>query len=149
MSELKGQLTADMKAAMKAGEKLNLLTIRNILAAIKQIEVDERIELDDARVLAVLDKMTKQRRESISQYEAAGRQDLADGEKAEIEIIKNYLPEALDEATIAEMIKEAIETTGASEMRDMGKVMGIIKPKVQGRADMGVVSGKIKELLNA
>lgn len=149
MSELKGQITADMKAAMKAGEKLTLLTIRNILAAIKQIEVDERIELDDTRVLAVLDKMAKQRRESISQFEAADRQELADVEKAEIEIIKKYLPEALDDAAIAEMIKEAIASSGATEMRDMGKVMGIIKPKVQGRADMSVVSGKIKALLNA
>ena len=148
MSELKGQITADMKTAMKAGEKLKLLTIRNILAAIKQIEVDERIELDDTRVLVVLDKMAKQRRESISQFEAADRQELADVEKAEIGIIKQYLPEALDDATIAEIIKEAIETSGATEMRDMGKVMGIIKPKIQGRADMGAVSGKIKALLN-
>lgn len=136
-----------MKDAMRAKEKTRLGVIRLMLAAIKQIEIDERIELDDARVLVVLDKMIKQRRESISQYEAAGRDELAAVEKAEILIIQDFLPEQLSEAEVSIMVDEALVTSGASAMKDMGKVMGIIKPKAQGRADMNVISKMIKEKL--
>jgi len=147
---LKQQITDDMKDAMRSGNKVRLGTIRLIQAAIKQIEVDERIDaLDDDRILACLDKMCKQRRESITQYEKAERQDLADVEKAELIIIQEFLPAALSEEEIADMISSAIEETGASGIRDMGKVMGILKPKMQGRADMGKVSGAIKAKLNA
>ena len=139
-----------MKDAMRSGNKVRLGTIRLIQAAIKQIEVDERIDaLDDDRILACLDKMCKQRRESITQYEKAERQDLADVEKDELIIIQEFLPAALSEEEIADMISSAIEETGASGIRDMGKVMGILKPKMQGRADMGKVSGAIKAKLNA
>jgi uncharacterized protein YqeY len=144
---LKQRLTEDMKAAMKGGDKARLGVIRLINAAIKQREVDERIELDDTQVLAVLDKMVKQRRDSIEQYSKAGRDDLAGQESAEIEVIQEYLPEALSEAVIAELIDQAIAETGASGMRDMGKVMGILKPKVQGRADVGAVSAAVKQRL--
>ncbi len=147
MSALKQRITDDMKAAMKGGDKPRLGVIRLILAAIKQIEVDERIELDDARVLSVLDKMVKQRRDSISQYENAGRTELADQEKFEIGIIQEYLPQQLAEAEIAALIDEAMQTTGAASMKDMGKIMGILKPKLQGRADMGAVSAQIKQKL--
>jgi uncharacterized protein YqeY len=136
-----------MKAAMKGGDKPRLGVIRLILAAIKQKEVDERIELNDEHVLAILDKMVKQRRDSITQYEDAGRTELADQEKFEIGVIQGYLPEQLDEAAILEMIDEAIASTGASSMKDMGKLMGILKPKLQGRADMGQASGLIKKKL--
>jgi len=146
---LKQDLTDAMKAAMKGGDKDRLGVIRLILAAIKQIEVDERIELDDDRVLAVLDKMVKQRRESISQYKDAGRQDLWEKEEFEITILKDFLPEALSDEEIEQMIARAVEDTGASSIKDMGKVMGILKPQMQGRADMGAVSGKIKAKLNA
>ncbi|WP_296802235.1 GatB/YqeY domain-containing protein [Thiolapillus sp.] len=148
MSALKDRITGDMKAAMKGGDKARLGVIRLILAAIKQIEVDERIELDDARVLSVLDKMVKQRRDSITQYENAGRTELADQEKFEIGIIQEYLPEQLDETEIAALIDEAIKATGASSMKDMGKLMGMLKPKLQGRADMGAVSAQIKQKLS-
>ncbi len=144
---LKQSITNDMKAAMKAGEKSRLAVIRLITAAIKQREVDERIELDDAQVLAVLDKMVKQRRDSVEQYEKAGRNDLAEQEKFEIEILQTYLPEALGEAEIAELIDQAVAETGAASMKDMGKVMGWLKPKLQGRADMGAVSGLVKQKL--
>jgi len=147
---LKQQITDDMKDAMRSGNKVRLGTIRLIQAAIKQIEVDERIEaLDDDRILACLDKMCKQRRESITQYEKAERHDLSDVEKAELVIIQEFLPAALSEEEITEMITSAINETGASGIRDMGKVMGILKPKMQGRADMGKVSGAIKAKLNA
>ena len=146
---LKQTLTNDMKASMKGGDKKRLGVIRLVLAAIKQIEVDERIEPDDSRVLAVLDKMVKQRRESISQYKDAGREDLWQQEEFEISILKDFLPEALSEAEIAQLITKAIADTGASSIKDMGKVMGIIKPQMQGRADMGAVSGIIKAQLNA
>ena len=145
---LKQRITDDMKAAMKGGDKPRLGVIRLILAAIKQIEVDERIELDDTRVLSVLDKMVKQRRDSITQYENAGRTELADQEKFEIGIIQEYLPEQLTEAEIATLIDEAIEATGAASMKDMGKLMGMLKPKLQGRADMGAVSAQIKQKLS-
>jgi len=138
-----------MKAAMKGGDKPRLGVVRLALAAIKQIEVDERIELDNDRVLAVLDKMVKQRRESISQYTDAGRTDLAEQEEYEISVLKDFLPEALSDAEIIQMIAKAIEDTGAASIKDMGKVMGILKPQMQGRADMGAVSGKIKAQLNA
>ena len=136
-----------MKAAMKGGEKARLSVIRLINAAIKQREVDERIELSDEQVLAVLDKMVKQRRDSIKQYTDAGRTDLADVEKAEIEVIQDYLPAALSGDEIAAIIEQAIADTGAASMADMGKVMGKIKPQVQGRADMGAVSGLVKAKL--
>jgi len=148
MSELKNRITEEMKAAMRAQAKERLATIRLIQAAIKQREVDERIELDDAQVLAVLDKMVKQRKESISQYQNAGRDELAAKEQAEIDIIQEYLPEALSEAEVDAMIAEAIAATGASEVKDMGKVMGILKPKMQGRADMSAVSARIKAKLS-
>ena len=148
-SALKEQLVSDMKTTMKSGDKARLLVIRTILAAIKQIEVDERIDLDDARVNAVLDKMAKQRRESISQFEKANRTDLVDIELAELAIIKNYLPEALSDEEIESFISQAIETSGASDMKQMGQVMGILKPKLQGRADMGKVSQLIKSKLGA
>jgi len=148
MSEtLKQHIQSAMKDAMRAKEKTRLGVIRLVLAAIKQIEVDERVELDDARVLVVLDKMVKQRRESISQYEAAGRDELADVEKGEILIIQDFLPEQLSEADVVAMVDEALAQSGAAAMKDMGKVMGIIKPKAQGRADMNVISKLIKEKL--
>ncbi len=148
MSALKQRITDDMKAAMKGGDKARLGVIRLILAALKQIEVDERIELDDARVLAILDKMVKQRRDSIAQYESAGRTELAEQEKFEIGIIQDYLPQQLSEEEIAALIDEALAATGASSMKDMGKLMGWLKPKLQGRADMGAVSASIKQKLN-
>ncbi len=134
---------------MKSGDKARLGTIRMILAAIKQIEVDERIELDDNRIIAVLDKMLKQRRESIRQYRDANRQDLAEIEEAEIQIIQDFLPQALSTEEIQQMIEQAIAETGASSIKDMGKVMGILKPKMQGRADMAIVSAQIKTALSA
>lgn len=148
MSEIKARIQDDMKAAMRAKQTARLGTIRLILAALKQIEVDERIELDDARVLAVLDKMVKQRRDSIKQYQDANRQELADKELAEIEIIQEYLPQALSEAEIDALLEDAIAKSGATSMQDMGKVMGILKPQLQGRADIGAVSGKIKSRLS-
>ena len=144
---LKARLTDDMKAAMKGGDKPRLAVIRLINAAIKQREVDERIELNDEQVLAVLDKMVKQRRDSIKQYTDAGRSDLADAEQAEVEIIQEYLPAALSDDEIAAIIEQAIADTSAASMADMGKVMGKVKPQVQGRADMGAVSGLVKAKL--
>ena len=144
---LKAQIIDDMKAAMKGGEKARLGVIRLITAAIKQREVDERIELEDEQVLIVLDKMVKQRRDSIKQYTDAGREDLAAIEEAEVEIIQAYLPAALSEDEIAAIVEAAIAQTGASSMADMGKVMGIVKPQVQGRGDMGAVSGIVKQKL--
>ena len=146
---LKQRIQDDMKSAMKGGDKRKLGVIRLIMAAIKQREVDERIELDEDQVLAVLDKMVKQRRDSIEQYEKAGRDELAEQEKFEIEVLQEYLPEALSEEEITDLIKQAMAETGAESMRDMGKVMGILKPKLQGRADMGAVSAKIKQLLGS
>lgn len=146
---LKQQLQSDMKASMKSADKPRLAVIRLMLSAIKQIEVDERIELDDARVIAVLDKMVKQRRESISQFEKAGRDDLIAIEQTELELIQQYLPAALSEAEVTQMISDAIAQTGASEMKQMGQVMGILKPQLTGRADMGQVSQQIKNMLSA
>ena len=139
----------DMKSAMKSGDKRKLGVIRLLMAAIKQREVDERIELDDEQVLAVLDKMVKQRRDSLTQFEQAGRDELADQEKFEIEVLQEYLPEALSEDEISSLIKQAIADAGAESMRDMGKVMGQLKPKLQGRADMGAVSAMVKQLLGS
>ena len=147
MSELKLRLQSDMKTAMKAGEKDRLGVIRLILAAIKQREVDERIELDDAAVLAVLDKMVKQRRESVSQYEAANREDLAAVERAEITVIQSYLPAPLSDGEIETLIASAIQETGASGPSGMGKVMAVLRGPMQGRADMTVVSARVKQQL--
>ena len=144
---LKQRLTDDMKAAMKGGDKATLGVIRLMNAAIKQREVDERIELDDAVVLAVLDKMVKQRRDSVSQYEAAAREDLAAIERAEIEVIERYLPAKLDEAAILAAIDAAIAHTGAAGPADMGKLMGVLKPQLAGQADMGQVSALVKRRL--
>jgi len=149
MSELKQQITTEMKAAMRAKDKERLGTIRMILAELKRIEVDERVELDDARVLATLDKMSKQRRDSISQYEAADRLDLADVERREMEVIKTFLPQPLNEEEISELIEQAITTSGAQSMQDMGKVMGILKPQIQGRADVGETSKLVKQRLSS
>jgi uncharacterized protein YqeY len=146
-STLKAQLTSDMKTAMKAGDKPRLGVIRLVNAAIKQRDVDERIELDDAQVLAVLEKMVKQRRDSISQYDAANRQDLADIERAEMAVIESYLPEKLDEAAIRAAIDDAVAETGASSPADMGKLMGVLKPRLAGQADMGEVSKLVKQRL--
>jgi uncharacterized protein YqeY len=144
---LKERITDDMKAAMRAGEKERLGVIRMITAAIKQREVDERISLDDAQVVAVLEKMVKQRRESLVQFQAGNRQDLVDRESAEIELLKTYLPSQLGDAEIDALIADAIAATGAASVKDMGKVMGVIKSKAQGRADMGTVGAKIKAKL--
>ncbi|MDH3561131.1 MAG: GatB/YqeY domain-containing protein [Gammaproteobacteria bacterium] len=144
---LKERIQQDMKDSMRGGNKSRLGVIRLILAAIKQREVDERIELDDAQVTIVLDKMAKQRRESISQFEKAGRTDLVDQEAAELKIIQEFLPEQLSEAEINALIEAAMEQTGASSIKDMGKVMGQLKSQLQGRADMGAVSALIKARL--
>ena len=136
-----------MKTAMKGGDKARLGIIRLILAALKQIEVDERVELDDVRIISVLDKMVKQRRESASQYETAGRQDLLDQEIYEIGVLQAYLPAALTDAELEQLIADAIASSGAKTMQEMGKVMNLLKPKVQGRTDMGALSGKIKARL--
>ena len=144
---LKDKLQQDMKDALRGGDKPRLGVIRLILAAVKQREVDERIELDDAQITTVLDKMSKQRRDSLEQYEKAGRDDLAGQEKFELDILQSYLPEQLGEAEIDVLIEAAVQATGATSMKDMGKVMGQLKNKLQGRADMGAVSGKIKARL--
>lgn len=146
-SDLKQRISDDMKAAMRAKDKARLGVIRLIQAAIKQREVDERIELDDNAVLAILEKMIKQRRDSISQFEKGGRQDLADQESFEITILQEYMPAALSDDEINSIIDEVISQTGASTPKDMGKVMGAIKPRLQGRADMGAVSQQIKDRL--
>lgn len=144
---LKTRIKEEMVAAMKAGDKRRLGVIRLLLAAIKQREVDERIELDDTQVLTVLDKMVKQRRDSIAQYEKAGRTDLAEQESFEISVLHDYLPAALSEEEIDALIDQAIASTGASSVKEMGKVMGVIKPKAQGRADMGKIGAMIKARL--
>lgn len=146
-SALKHQLTEAMKDAMRAKDKERLGTLRLALSELKRVEVDERIELDDARVIAILDKMVKQRRESVRQYEAGGRQDLADQESREIGVLQEFMPAAMDEAELAAIIRAAIAESGAESMRDMGKVMALVKPQVQGRADMSEVSKQLKALL--
>jgi len=145
---LKDTLQQDMKTAMRGADKPKLGVVRLILAAIKQREVDERIELDDTQITIVLDKMSKQRRDSLEQYEKAGREDLAAQERFELEVLQTYLPEQLDDAEIDTLIGAAIEATGATSIKDMGKVMGQLKSKIQGRADMSAVSGKIKARLS-
>lgn len=144
---LRERITEDMKGAMRAGDKDRLATIRLTLAAIKQREVDERITLDDAQVLAVIEKMIKQRREAITQFASGGRADLVAKETAEIEVLKAYLPAQLSEGELDALIAEAIAATGAASVKDMGKVMGLVKQKAQGRADMGAVSARIKQKL--
>ncbi len=145
----KQQLTEDMKAAMRGGDKHKLGVVRLMLAAVKQREVDERVELDEAQVLAVLEKMLKQRKDSISQYVAAGREDLAEVERAEITVIETYLPSKLSDTELDALIEAAIAETGASSARDMGKVVGVVKAKAAGRADMGVASARIKARLGS
>ena len=149
MSDLKKQIQDAVVSAMKAGEKERLAIIRLMTSSIKQIEVDERIELDDARIIAILDKMVKQRRESIAQFKKAGRDDLVSQENYEIDIIQEFLPQALSEEEVDKIINQAIEQTGAESIKDMGKVMGLVRPRIVGRADMGEVSGRIKSILNA
>lgn len=148
MSELVATIKAEMKAAMKARAKERLATIRLIQAEFKRIEVDERIDIDDARALAILDKMVKQRRDSASQYRDAGREELAAQEDAEIVVIQEFLPQQLSEAEISEAIDAALATIDASGMAAMGPLMGILKPQMQGRADMGQVSRLVKAKLN-
>jgi len=145
---LKGQFQEDMKIAMKSGDKDRLKVVRLALAAFKQVEIDERIELDDAKVLGILNKMVKQRRDSVRQFRDGGRDDLAEIEMAEIAVIETYLPEQLSAADLDELIDQAIADSGATSIRDMGKVMGQVKAKAQGRADMGAVGAKVKTRLN-
>ncbi len=144
---LKQRIQDDVKVAMKAKDKPRLATLRLVTAALKQREVDERIELDDTQVLSILEKMIKQRRDSIAQYEQAGRTELAEQELSEIKIIQDYMPEGLSDAEIAAMVESAIAEAGAGSMQDMGKVMAQLKPKIQGRADMGQVSALVKQKL--
>lgn len=146
---LKSRITSDMKSAMKAGDKERLKVIRLALAAIKQVEVDQRTELDDAGVLSVLDKMVKQRRDSVEQFTKGGRDDLAAIEQAEIAVLESYLPAKMDDAELDALIDEVITATGAESIRDMGKVMGAIKAKAAGRADMGIVGSRVKARLGA
>lgn len=148
MSDLKKQIQDEVISAMKSGEKERLKIVRLITSSMKQVEVDERIELDDARIIAILDKMVKQRRESISQFKTAGRDDLVKQENFEIDIIQEFLPQALSEEEVDAIVNQAIEKTGASSIKDMGKVMGLVKPQIIGRADMGEISGRIKSLLS-
>ncbi len=145
---LKQSIQNDMKQAMRDKDSARLATIRLINAAIKQREVDERIELSDDQVLEVLTRMLKQRRDSVAQYEEAGRTDLSENEKFEIGVIEAYMPPALDDSELDSMVEAAIAESGASGPRDMGKVMGLLKPRIQGRADMGAVSGKVKARLS-
>ena len=146
-SSLKAQINEAMKAAMRAKEKERLGTIRLILAEIKKVEVDERIDPDDVRVTSIMDKMVKQRRDSIKQFTDAGRNELAAKEQSEIEVIQEFLPQPLSGEEIASLIDEAIASTGAASMQDMGKVMGLLKPQMAGRADMGKISGLIQQRL--
>lgn len=145
---LKQRITEDMKEAMRARETARLGAIRLLLAAVKQREVDERIELSDTDVIAVIDKMVKQRRDSIAQFEAAGRQELADGEKFEVGVLQGYMPQALTEAEVAAAVDEAVASSGARSPQEMGKVIALLKPKLAGRADMGKVSALVKARLS-
>jgi uncharacterized protein len=144
---LKDRVTEDMKAAMRSGDKDRLSTVRLVLAAIKQREVDERITLDDSQVLAVLEKMIKQRRESIAQFQSGGRADLVAKESAELEVLQSYLPAQLSDAEVDALIVEAIRSTGAASIKDMGKVMGVVKAQAQGRTDMGALSARVIQKL--
>ena len=145
---LKDRITEDMKTALKAGDKERLATVRLALAAIKQREVDERITLDDTQVLAVLEKMIKQRREAITQFQTGGRADLVAKETAEIGVLQGYLPAQMSEAELDELIAQSIASSGATSVKDMGKVMALVRPRAQGRADMGAVSARIKQKLS-
>jgi uncharacterized protein YqeY len=145
---LKDRITDDMKTAMRAGEKERLATVRLALAAIKQREVDERIVLDDSQILGVLEKMIKQRREAIAQFQSGGRADLVAKENSEIAVLQHYLPAQLSEAEVDALIAEAIKASGATSIKDMGKVVALVKPKAAGRADMGTVSARIKQKLS-
>jgi len=148
MANLKQRINDDVKAAMRAKEKTRLLALRMIMAAFKQKEVDERIELNDDQALAIMDKVAKQLRDSINQFQKAGRTDLVEKENFELKIVQSYLPTALTDEEVNQLIKSAIDETGASCMKDMGKVMGVLKPKVQGRTDMGKLSGLVKQQLS-
>ena len=148
MSELKKCITDDMKSAMKAKDRQALKAVRMILEAIKQKEIDERIELDDAQVMIVIQKMVKQRKDSISQFSDAGRTDLVEIEEAELEIINNYMPEQLSDEEVVSVVDRAINDSGANSMKDMGKLMGMLKPRLQGKADMSTVSQLIKSRLS-
>ncbi|MYA35043.1 MAG: GatB/YqeY domain-containing protein [Gammaproteobacteria bacterium] len=148
MSPLQAQLREAMKDAMRARDKPRLESIRLALAEIRKVEVDERIECDDTRITGILDRMVKQRRDSITQFEAGGREDLVAKEQGQIEVLQEFLPQALSGEELSAIVNNAIEQAGAQSMRDMGKVMGLIKPKVTGRADMGEVSKQVRELLN-
>jgi uncharacterized protein len=148
MAALKDRITEEMKNAMRAGEKERLATIRLILSAIKQREVDERIQLDDLQVLAVIEKMVKQRKESIAQFEAGGRADLVAKEQSEMAVLQTYLPTQMSDAEVDALIAEAVASTGAASIKDMGKVVAAVKAKAQGRADMGAVSARIKQKLS-
>ena len=147
-SALKTRINDDVKTAMRSKDKERLGTLRLLTAAIKQIEVDERIELNDDQIIAVIEKMLKQRKDSIEQFEKAGRNELAEIEIKEVAILKEFMPEQLSDADVDALIDEAITATGASEMKEMGKVMGMLKAKLAGKADMGAVSGKIKAKLS-
>lgn len=144
---LKDKITEDMKAAMRAKDAARLSAIRLLLAAIKQREVDERVTLSDEQIVAVVDKLLKQRRDSITQFESAGRQDLADGEKFEVQILQEYMPQQMSEAEILGQVAEAVATAGAAGPQDMGKVMALLKPRLAGRADMSKVSALVKQKL--
>ena len=148
MSSLKQRINDDIKSAMRSHEKERLVTLRMITAAIKQKEVDERIELNDSQVLAIIDKLIRQHKDSIEQYESAGRTDLVDKEKAELAIVRNYLPQQLSEDEVRKLVQAAIASTAAESMKDMGKVMGLLKPELQGRTDMTLVSNMVKSLLS-
>ncbi|MCG6869481.1 MAG: GatB/YqeY domain-containing protein [Gammaproteobacteria bacterium] len=148
MSDLKVRLQDEMKAALRAGQKERLGTIRLVIAAVKQKEIDSRAALDDSGMLAVLDRMTRQRRESISLFEQAGRDDLVEKERAELELLQEFLPAPLTESEIDALVSAAVEETGASSVRDMGAVMGKLKPALQGRADMGAVSARVRSRLS-
>ena len=145
---LKDRITEDMKTAMRAGQKERLSTVRLALAAIKQREVDERIVLDDSQILSVLEKMIKQRREAIVQFESGGRADLVAKENSELAVLQEYLPAQMGEAEVEALISDAISASGATTIKDMGKVMALVKPKAAGRADMGAVSARIKQKLS-
>ena len=148
MSELKKSITDDMKSAMKAKDRQALKAVRMILEAIKKKEIDERIEIDDAQVMTVIQKMVKQRKDSISQFSDAGRTDLVEIEEAELEIINNYMPEQLSDEEVAAVVDKAINDSGANSMKDMGKLMGMLKSQLQGKADMSLVSQLIKSKLS-
>ena len=148
MSSLTQRITEDIRTAMRAKDKARLGVLRLISAAIKQREVDERITLDEAQVIAVLDKMAKQRRESLDQYRSAGREDLAQQEEFELNVLRDYLPQPLSESELEQLIDSAVQSTGASSIKDMGQVMGVLRPQVQGRADMSAVSSRVKARLN-